>query len=70
MLLARLVVQLALVLSLSGCGLYMPDMQPLDGPKELQAAEENIIVNQIKCELTKGVRSVLGDPFFATPRST
>ncbi len=40
---------------LAGCGLYVPEMQPFFEDASREKAFENIIVNNVKCELRNGV---------------
>jgi hypothetical protein len=40
---------------LAGCGLYVPEMQPFFEEASREKAFENIIVNNVKCELRNGV---------------
>jgi hypothetical protein len=47
------------VAMLGGCGLYTPEKFPFNSDKLDQGVFENIIVNNIKCELHKGVQDVL-----------
>lgn len=52
---------------LGGCGLHLPGLEGLTESADVEKADENIIVNQVKCELRKGVQETLNDPFFKTP---
>lgn len=52
---ARIVFVLLLGVSLTGCGLYVPEMQPFFQEASYEKAFENIIVNNVKCELRNGV---------------
>lgn len=51
----------------SACGLYVPGLQGEFESKDHEKADENVIVNQIECELTRGIQETLSDPFFRTP---
>jgi hypothetical protein len=50
---------LAIGPSLSGCGLTVPEMQNFYQDKADEKLDENTVVNQIKCELHKGVQDAL-----------
>jgi hypothetical protein len=40
---------------LAGCGLTIPDMQVASSTSHPEEVDENLLVNQIKCEITRGV---------------
>jgi hypothetical protein len=63
----HMLVFVSMASALGGCGLLLPDLQPFGESKDRERADENVIVNQIKCELRKGVQQTLNDPFFKTP---
>lgn len=59
-----------LTASIGGCGLTLPAMQNFGGDREHEEADENIILNHIKCEIHAGVQTVLFDPRFYPPTAT
>jgi hypothetical protein len=63
----HMLVFVSMASALGGCGLLLPDLQPFGESKDRERADENVIVNQMKCELRKGVQQTLNDPFFKTP---
>jgi hypothetical protein len=54
----------------SGCGLTVPDMQNFGGDQDHEEADENLILNHIKCEIHAGVQTALYDPRFFPPSPT
>jgi hypothetical protein len=48
----------------SGCGLTVPNMQNFGGDQDKEGADENIILNHIKCEIHAGVQTALYEPWF------
>jgi hypothetical protein len=58
-----------LALLVSGCGLYVPEMQEWYEPPENQKVTENLIINHIKCELHKGVDDAIQKYYGAGKRS-
>jgi hypothetical protein len=44
--------------TLSGCGTYVPDMQ-LSNTEDAEGFAENVIVNNVQCELMMGVKKRL-----------
>jgi hypothetical protein len=48
-----------LLTGVGGCGLYVPEKFPFNSDKLSQGYFENTIVNNIKCELHKGVQDTL-----------
>jgi hypothetical protein len=63
----QLLLVLAILPFVGGCGLHVPGLQGEFESKDYEKANENIIVNQIECELTHGIQETLNDPFFKTP---
>jgi hypothetical protein len=63
---SRSIVGLVASISLSGCGLFVPEMQEFPNSKDSEKFDENMVVNQIKCELHKGVQDTLNDPLFSS----
>ncbi|WP_395683105.1 hypothetical protein [Dokdonella sp.] len=53
---------LGAAVALSGCGLRVPELRPLARDRDAEKIDENMIVNQVKCELTKGVQYVVSHP--------
>lgn len=45
----------AVAIALGGCGLFAPEMQAFWETKDLEKRFENIIVNNVKCEIRNGV---------------
>jgi hypothetical protein len=45
--------------TLGGCGLFVPEMEEFYQPQSYQKAFENIIVNNVKCELHKGIQDTM-----------
>jgi hypothetical protein len=62
MLLANRILPIAFILltGLGGCGLYVPEKYLFNKDVLSQGNFENVIVNNIKCELHKGVQDTLG----------
>jgi hypothetical protein len=54
---------------LAGCGLYVPEMQPFFEPESREKAFENIIVNNVKCELRNAVIETMEMLRTSTPYS-
>lgn len=52
---ARFAVIFAFAVTLCGCGLFTPDMEAFWETKDQEKAFENVIVNNIKCEIRNGV---------------
>jgi hypothetical protein len=48
-----------LLTGLGGCGFYVPEKYPFNSDQLSQGNFENVIVNNIKCELHKGVQDTL-----------
>jgi len=50
-------------LALTGCssGAFVPEAQEFYEPKAFEKADENVIVNQVKCEIHLGVQNALDD---------
>jgi hypothetical protein len=65
---ARLLLLLLLMIGVaggvSGCGLFVPNMQNFGGDQDNEEADENTIMNHIKCEIHAGVQTALYDPRF------
>jgi predicted transport protein len=55
----RLAVGAFLIVPLSGCGLYTPDLHDFYQPKSYQREFESIIINNVKCELHVAVQDTL-----------
>jgi hypothetical protein len=55
---------IGIVALVSGCGLYVPNMQNFGGDQNNEEADENTIINHIKCEIHAGVQTALYDPRF------
>ncbi|HWX82946.1 MAG TPA: hypothetical protein VNZ48_05030 [Xanthobacteraceae bacterium] len=51
----RFVVISAVAVTLGGCGLFTPEMEAFWETKDQEKAFENIIVNNVKCEIRNGV---------------
>ena len=51
----RIFVACALAATVGGCGLFTPEMQTVWETKDLEKRFENIIVNNVKCEIRNGV---------------
>ena len=61
---------LAVSLMVGGCGLRVPELQNLGGGQQAQEADENTILNHIKCEIHFGVQNTLYDPRFYPPTTS
>jgi hypothetical protein len=48
----------------TGCGLVVPNMQNFGGDQDKEEADENIILNHIKCEIHAGVQTALYNPLY------
>ena len=65
-------VAMGLATSLAGCGLTVPDMEDFYQhdqivPHDSERLDENVIVNQVKCELTRSVYQLLVSPPLKKP---
>ena len=49
---------------------YVPEMQNFGGDPDHEEADENLILNHIKCEIHAGVQTALYDPRFFPPTPT
>jgi hypothetical protein len=58
-----LLLMIGLAGALNGCGLFVPDMQNFGGDQK-EGADENTILNHIKCEIHAGVQTALYEPWF------
>jgi hypothetical protein len=61
-----------LAVGISGCtgGLSVPELQNFAGTQNDEEADENLILNHIKCEIHAGVQTALYDPRFFPPSPT
>lgn len=57
----RICVAVGAGFALSGCGLAVPELRP-GQDRNSEKLDENVIVNEVKCELTKGVQYVVKNP--------
>jgi hypothetical protein len=53
---------IAMAGGVGGCGLVVPNMQNFGGDQDNEEADENTILNHIKCEIHAGVQTALYDP--------
>jgi hypothetical protein len=56
--------------AVSGCGLRVPSLQNYGNDIPAEKADENLIINQLKCEIHQGIYSTVYDPNFYPPSST